>query len=68
MSENGKTARAGATRKQMEDSKTELERQRDERIRSILGADPLLRELQGGIKGLEFALDGPADAEEIEST
>lgn len=64
MSVNG--AVAGATTEQLEEIKADLEKQRDERITQVINSDPLLRELTGAIKGVEFALNGPPPVEEGE--
>ncbi len=44
-----------------------MEEQRDERITQVINGDPLLRELTGAIKGVEFALNGPPPVEEEEA-
>lgn len=36
--------------------KADLEQQRDERIAAICNADPMLREIVGALKGLDYAL------------
>ena len=64
MSVNG--AVAGATTEQLEAIKTDLEKQRDERMAQVVNGDPMLRELTGAIKGVEFALNGPPPVEEGE--
>lgn len=61
---NGKTS--GASVDQLESIKKDLERQRDERIDAILTADPTLRELNGALKGIQFALEGPGEEPEAE--
>jgi len=58
------TVPAGATRTEMETIKGDLEKQRDERIAQILGADPNLREITGCLKGIDFALNGPPETDE----
>lgn len=65
MSVNG--AVAGATTEQLEAIKADLEKQRDERMAQVVNGDPMLRELTGAIKGVEFALNGPPPAEEEEA-
>ena len=62
---NGKTS--GASVDQLESIKKDLERQRDERIDAILTADPTLRELNGALKGIQFALEGPGEEPEPEA-
>lgn len=65
MSQNGTIA--GATTEQLEAIKADLEKQRDERMALVVSNDPMLRELAGAIKGVEFALNGPAAIEEEEA-
>tara|TARA_R100000458_G_C8180947_1_gene178026 strand:+ start:579 stop:785 length:207 start_codon:yes stop_codon:yes gene_type:complete len=65
MSVNG--AVAGATTEQLEAIKADLEKQRDERMAQVVNGDPMLRELTGAIKGVEFALNGPPPTEEEEA-
>jgi hypothetical protein len=65
MSVNG--AVAGATTEQLETIKADLEKQRDERMAQVVNGDPMLRELTGAIKGVEFALNGPPPVEEEEA-
>lgn len=65
MSVNG--AVAGATTEQLEAIKADLEKQRDERMAQVVNGDPMLRELTGAIKGVEFALNGPPPVEEEEA-
>ncbi len=36
--------------------KADLEQQRDERIAAICNADPMLREIIGALKGLDYAI------------
>jgi hypothetical protein len=64
MSQNG--AVAGASPEQLEAIKADLVKQRDERMAVVVGNDPMLRELAGAIKGIEFALHGPAAEEAVE--
>jgi len=50
-------ANGAAETKSIEEIKAELEQQRDERIRVICDADPMLREIVGALKGLEYAIE-----------
>ena len=65
MATNGQTS--GASVEQLESIKKDLERQRDERIDAILTADATLREINGALKGIQFALEGPIEDPEPEA-
>tara|TARA_R100000808_G_C2148653_1_gene156836 strand:- start:2654 stop:2923 length:270 start_codon:yes stop_codon:yes gene_type:complete len=55
--EEAPPANGAAESKSIEQIKAELEQQRDERIRYICDADPMLREIVGALKGLDYAIE-----------
>lgn len=55
--EEAQSANGAAESKSIEQIKAELEQQRDERIRYICDADPMLREIVGALKGLDYAIE-----------
>ena len=55
--EETQPANGTAESKSIEQIKAELEQQRNERIRYICDADPMLREIVGALKGLDYAIE-----------
>jgi len=56
-----KTTDRGATRAELEALQADLGRQQSERLQALSAGDPLLREIAGAIKGIEYALVGPGE-------
>lgn len=61
--QNGNERNEGASREELENIKRDLEKQRDARIDEIVQQDATIREINGAIKGIFFALNGPPKEE-----